>query len=188
MARKIGRDPALARNLWTSGIHEARILACLIDDPGTISRRELNARIRDIDSWDICDLFCNNLVVDVPFAWKLALDWINRRAEFVRRAGFSTLASLAVHDRNAVDADFIAVLPLLAGAADDERNYVRKAVNWALRQIGKRNRKLHRAALALARTLRKQPARSARWIAADAIRELTSPKTVARLRAKKTPA
>ena len=185
MARKIGHDRDLARRLWASGIHEARILSCLLDEPGTITRRELNARVRDIDSWDVCDLFCNNLVVDVPFAWKLAGDWAKRRAEFVRRAGFSTLASLAVHDHAAADDVFIAVLPLIVAAADDDRTYIRKAVNWALRSIGKRNQRLRQAALTTAYTLRKRPSRSARWIATDAIRELTDPDIVARIKTRK---
>ena len=181
IARQAGRDHALAEELWNSGIHEARILATLVDDPAQVTARQMNRWVRDLDSWDVCDAACHNLFRYTPLAFAKATQWARARPEFVRRAGFSIMAGLAVKDKKATDAQFAAFLPLIAEAAGDDRNMVKKAVNWALRQIGKRNRRLHGMALAAAEEIRRQDSRSARWIAADALRELRNPATIARI-------
>jgi len=176
LAREIGRDHGLALKLWKTGIADARILAAMVDEPGRVTAAQMEKWVRGFDSWDVCDQVCLNLFVhaEAPFAWKKALEWAGRKEEFVRRAGFASMACLAVHDKKAPDSTFVRLLPLIRRASTDERNYVRKAVNWALRQIGKRNRALNRQALAAARTIAKLDSRSAKWIASDAIRELTS--------------
>lgn len=174
MAKGIGRDHALALELWASGIHEARILAGLVDDPAMVAAAQLERWVGDFDSWDVCDGVCGNLFDRTPFAWEKAAAWSARSEEFVKRAGFVLMAALAVHDKKAPDERFRNFLPLIEREAADERNFVKKAVNWALRQIGKRNRALNRDAIAAAKRIRKIDSRSARWIAADALRELES--------------
>jgi len=172
LARELKREHGLAQELWDTKVHEARILACLIDDPKQATRDQLERWVEALDSWDVTDQFCNKLVVKTPFAWELAVGWAAREEEFVRRAGFSLMAQLAVHHKAAPDGDFLPLLELVEGAADDERNFVKKAVNWALRQIGKRSPELRRAAVDTARRLVVRPSKSARWIARDALREL----------------
>jgi len=174
MARKIGRDHALAAELWASGIHEARILAGLVDDPARVTAAQLERWAKDFDSWDVCDGVCSNLFDKTPFAWDKAIAWSARSEEFVKRAGFVLMAALAVHDTKAPDGRFRKFLPLIEREAADERNFVKKAVNWALRQIGKRNRVLNGDAIAAAKRIRKIDSKSARWIASDALRELES--------------
>ncbi|MCX5754110.1 MAG: DNA alkylation repair protein [Candidatus Krumholzibacteria bacterium] len=174
MAKKIGHDHALALDLWASGIHEARNLAGLVDDPVEVTEAQLERWVKDFDSWDICDGVCGNLFDKTPFAYEKAVAWSARPEEFVKRAGFVLMAALAVHDKKAPDGRFRKFLPLIERESADERNFVKKAVNWALRQIGKRNRALHRDAIAAAKRIRKIDSRSARWIAADALRELES--------------
>jgi 3-methyladenine DNA glycosylase AlkD len=174
MAKRIGRDHALARGLWASGIHEARILAALVDDPAEVAEAQLERWARDFDSWDVCDGVCGNLFDRTPFAAAKAVEWSARDEEFVKRAAFVLMAALAVHDKKATDERFRKFLPLIEREATDERNFVKKAVNWALRQIGKRNRALNGAAIAAAKRIRKIDSKSARWIAADALRELES--------------
>jgi len=183
MAKEAGRDHALAEQLWSSGIHEARILATLVDDPALVTARQMDRWARDIDSWDVCDQASQNLFRYSPLAFRKAAQWARAKQEFVRRAGFALMAGLAVGG-DASDEQLAAFLPLIAEAADDDRNMVKKAVNWALRNIGKRNRRLHKLAIAAAEEIRKQDSRSARWIAADALRELRNPATVARIRKK----
>ncbi len=174
--RKIGRENrrnhGLALELWQSGIHEARILAALVDDAKQVTARQMEAWVRDFDSWDICDGVCCNRFDKTPFARTKIRAWTKRRAEYVKRAGFVLMAALAVHDKQAPDELFLEFLPLIEREAHDERNFVRKAVNWALRQIGKRNPRLRRAAIASARRIRMQGTKAARWIATDALREL----------------
>jgi 3-methyladenine DNA glycosylase AlkD len=182
IAKEAGRDHALAEALWNSGIHEARILATLIDDPALVTARQMGRWARDFDSWDVCDHACHNLFRYTPKAFAKAEQWANARREFVRRAGFSLMAGLVVKAKSAPDEQFAAFLPLIAEAASDDRNMVKKSVNWALRQIGKRNRRLHKLAIATAEEIRKQDSRSARWIAADALRELRNPATVGRIK------
>ncbi len=183
LARGIGRDHALARRLWDSGIHEARHLAALIDEPALVAERQMERWAKDFDSWDIVDGCCLNLFAETPYAHRKAVEWSRREEEYVKRAAFSLMAVLAVHDKQAADAKFLRFLPIIKREAVDERNFVKKAVNWALRQIGKRNLNLNRAAIRTAREIRQIDSRSARWIAADALRELTSDAVQRRLRA-----
>jgi 3-methyladenine DNA glycosylase AlkD len=172
LAKQAGRSHELALELWASGVHEARILATIVDRPEWVMRRQMNSWARDFDSWDVCDQACLNLFRYTPFAWPMAKKWAGARREFVRRAGFAMMAGLAVKAKDAANADFEALLPLIAAAADDPRNMVKKAVNWALRSIGKRNPQLRRAAIAAAEEIRLIDSPAARWIASDALREL----------------
>ena len=172
LAKAIGTDHALAFKLWKSGVHEARLLAGFIADPALLTRRDMELWVRDFDSWDTCDLVCSNLFDRTPFAYDMAFTWAARGEEFVKRAGFVLMAALAVHDKERSDADFRRFFPVMRREAADDRNFVKKAVNWALRQVGKRNRALHRAAVAEAQRIAKLDSRAARWIAADALREL----------------
>jgi 3-methyladenine DNA glycosylase AlkD len=172
IARASGRNQALAKALWQTGIHDARILASLVGDPLTITRTTMDNWVRDFASWDICDACCCNLFDRSPHAWSQIRKWAAKRDEFVRRAAFATIAGLAVHDKAADDLVFIGALPLIEKYAFDDRNFVKKAVNWALRNIGKRNETLRPQAIACAERVRAQGTRSARWIAADALREL----------------
>jgi len=182
LAHEVGKDHVLAQALWRTGLHDARILAAMIDDPAQVTEAQMEAWVRDFDSWDVCDGCCSNFFDRTPFAWTKAVTWSRRREEFVRRAGYVLMAGLAVHDKEAPDRRFRRFFPLIARGASDERNFVKKAVNWALRQIGKRNRALNRGAVRTAHAIRRQDTLSARWIAADALRELTSPAVQKRLR------
>lgn len=184
MAKQLGRDHDLALALWESGIPDARILAALVADPLSLTSRQMDTWAADFAAWDVCDQVCLGAFVASPHAWRKVETWSRRKSEFVRRSAFSLLAMLAVHDTSAPDASFVASLALIEAAADDDRNFVKKAVNWALRGIGKRNLALNRAALATARRLAKSESRSARWIASDALRELGSDAVQERLRRK----
>lgn len=172
LARGYRRQHKLALDLWATEVHEARILATLVDDPRQVTPTQMESWVKDLDSWDVCDQLCNNLFRRTPAAWAKALAWSKRKPEFVRRAGFVLMASLAVHDKAATDADFEIFFAAILAGATDERNFVRKAVNWALRQIGKRNASLRRRALAVADEIAALDSKAARWIAADARREL----------------
>jgi 3-methyladenine DNA glycosylase AlkD len=174
IAKSLGRDHALAQALWECGIPDAQILAAYIAEPQHFTSRQMDAWVKDMHSWDVCDQACSNAFARSPLGWRKVHAWGGRREEFVRRAAFALLAALVVHDKAATDAQFIATLPLIEAAAVDERNFVKKAVNWALRCIGKRNAVLNAAATVTARRLRTLDSRSARWIAADALRELGS--------------
>jgi 3-methyladenine DNA glycosylase AlkD len=182
MAREIEKDHQLARELWASGIHEARILAGMIDDPKAVDERQMDKWARDFDSWDVCDQVCMNLFWLVPPAYGKCFEWSAKEEEFVKRAGFALMSRLAWSDKKAEDAEFIKFLPIIKREATDERNFVKKAVNWALRQIGKRNIELNKHAIKTAREIAKIDSKSARWIAADALKELTSEAVRARLR------
>ena len=190
IARGLGRNHALAARLWATGILEARAVAALIDDPQLVGSRQMEQWASAFDSWAICDHVCGKLFDRTPLAWSKARAWSRRTEEFVRRAGFALVAWLAVHDKHAPDDRFLAFLPLIERAAGDERKMVRKAVNWALRQIGKRNLPLNRRAIACAERIgrrastRTRGSASARWIAADALRELRSAAVQARLAAR----
>lgn len=151
------RNHALALELWATGIHEARILAALVDDPKQVSREQMDAWAADFNSWDLCDQVCSNLFARTPYAVECAFEWCERQPEFEKRAGFVLMAALAVHDKKAPDELFLSFLPALVKGAADERNFVKKAVNWALRQIGKRNESLRAAAYT-------PRSRSRRWI------------------------
>jgi 3-methyladenine DNA glycosylase AlkD len=172
IARQAGKDHRLAQELWDSCIHEARILAALVDLPAQVTKAQMERWVKDFDSWDVCDQVCSNLFDKTKHAHRKAVEWSRRDDEFVKRAGFVLMAALAVHDKSASDAAFKKFLPLIQRGATDERNFVKKAVNWALRQIGKRNAALNRAARATAREIQTLDSRAARWVAADALREL----------------
>lgn len=184
IARRVEPDHALAAALWGSGIHEARMLATIVEVPERVTSRQADAWARDLDSWDVCDGFAFDLMSRTPLRWAKPATWARSKREFVRRAAFSLIAGLAAHDKEAADEQFIALLPLVREDATDDRNFVKKAVNWALRQVGKRNMALNRQAVALARELRASESRAARWIGADALRELTSETTRERMRVK----
>ncbi len=174
IARRVGRDQTLAEQLWATDIHDARILASLVGDPQKITRTTMDRWVREFASWDVCDACCCNLFDRTPYAWQKIRKWAANDGEFVRRAAFATLAAIAVHEKTAGDQLFLGALPLIEEYAFDDRNFVRKGVNWALRNIGKRNGFLCQAAIACAERIRGQNTRAARWIAADAIRELSS--------------
>jgi 3-methyladenine DNA glycosylase AlkD len=181
LAKEVGPDHRLAQELWDTRIHEARILASMIDDPAGVTEGQMEAWVGDFDSWDVCDQVCGNLFDKTPYAHEKAVSWSGREEEFVKRAGFALMATLAVHDKGAPDAAFLVFLPLIEREAHDGRNYVKKAVNWALRQIGKRNRALNMEAIAAAKRIHAADSRSGRWVASDALRELRSDPVQARL-------
>jgi len=176
MAKETGKDHDVALELWTSEIHDARILACLVDDPKMSTNEQIDAWAHDFDSWDVCDACCTHLFQNLPFAYEKAIEWSENEVDFVKRAGFSLMARLAVSDKKAPDEKLEQFLPIIAREAGDDRNYVKKAVNWALRQIGKRNLHLNGLALKTARQIQKQGTKSTKWIASDAIRELAGEK------------
>jgi len=182
LAKNIGKNQALALELWQSGIYEARILAALIADPAQIKKSTMNSWAKDFDNWAICDGVCMHCFRDTPYAHELAAKWINRTPEFVRRAGCTMIATLAVHDKKSSDSVFLNYLAVLKIYSIDERNYVKKAVNWALRQIGKRSLKLNAAAIQTAKEIQKLNSSAAKWVAADALRELQNMKVQKRLR------
>jgi len=172
LARRIGRDHALAGKLWRSSVHEAMMLAAFIEEPDRVTEAQMERWVRQFDSWDLCDQVCSNLFDKTPWAYDKAFEWAERDEEFVKRAGFVLMAALAVHDKSASNTKLRKFLPVIKRHAGDERNYVKKAVNWALRQIGKRNLVLCEAALKAARSIDKQDSRAAHFVARDAIREL----------------
>ena len=182
MAKNIGRNHELALKLWDSGIHEARLLAGFIDEVDKVSEMQMEKWVKDFDSWDVCDQVCSNLFDKTVFSYKKAMEWTERDEEFVKRAGFVLMAALSVHDKKASDGKFLRLLPIIKRESKDERNFVKKAVNWALRQIGKRNSRLNKAAINMAKEIQKINSKAAKWIAADAIRELTSKSIRSRLK------
>ena len=195
VARSLGTDHELALALWATGNHEARLLACFVDDPAMVTEEQVEAWASDFDSWDICDQATTSLFDRTKHAWAKAAEWAKRDEEWVKRGGFALMAGLAVHDKTATNQAFESLLPLIERGAWDDRNFVKKAVNWALRNIGKLNRALNAAAIACAERIRDSanlraggerggdpPTRSARWVAVDALRELTSDKVQSRLK------
>jgi 3-methyladenine DNA glycosylase AlkD len=184
LARRIGKDHRLARQLWMTGIHEARILATLIGESEKVTAAEMDRWVRDFDSWDMVDAACCYLYAHAKPAWSKAAAWSRRREEFVKRASFSLIAYLSYKDKATPDARFARFLRVIEREAYDERNFVRKAINWALRNIGKRNKRLNREAIRAAERIRRQGSRAARWIAADALRELRSDAVQKRLQRK----
>jgi 3-methyladenine DNA glycosylase AlkD len=183
-ARHVGKNQSLAEELWSSGIHEARILATLIGESERITAAQMERWVREFDSWDVVDAACCYLYAGAKSAWDKVHEWSSRRPEFEKRAAFSLAAYLSYKDKTAEDARFEKVLSLIEREANDERNFVRKAVNWALRNIGKRNLRLNAAAIRSAERIRLQESRTARWIAADALRELKSEAVQKRLQKK----
>jgi 3-methyladenine DNA glycosylase AlkD len=174
VAKRLGKSHTLAGALWKSGWHEARMLACYVDDPALVTPAQMDAWCRDFDNWGICDTVCFVLFDRTPHAWKKVDAWARRNDEFERRAAFALLWGLTVHDMDAPDARYIHGLKLVEKAARDERHFVKKAVNMALRAIGKRNAALHAEALASAKRLAVATSESARWVGRDALRELSS--------------
>ncbi len=185
LAREIGRDHSLALGLWKIPGRETRILASLTAEPSAVNDRLMDEWVRDFDCWEVCDQVCMNLFEKTPRAYSKAEEWSLREEEFVKRAGFVLMARLAVCDKMAGDDAFVSFFPLIRRGAGDERNMVKKAVNWALRQIGKRSPSLNRRAVAEAEALQELESRSARWVAADALRELRSEAVQARLQKKR---
>ena len=174
IARENRRNHVLALELWDTAVHDARLIAAFMDDPKQVTRRQMEAWAKDFDTWAVVDGVCCTVFNRTPFAKEKAYAWSKRRPEFIKRAGFVLMAAMAVHRKELPDATFIAFLPVLRREATDERHYVKKAVNWALRQIGKRNPRLRRAAIAEAKRIKKIDSPSARWIATDALRELAN--------------
>jgi 3-methyladenine DNA glycosylase AlkD len=184
LARDLGQDRGLAQELWASGVHEARVLASMIDDPAKVTADQMDEWVDDFDNWDICDQCCLNLFWKAASAYEKAEEWTAREGEFVKRAGFVLMASLVVHDKKADDRVFEGFLSVVRREAADDRNYVRKAVNWALRQIGKRNAGLHQRAIQVALDLRQAESKSARWVGSDALRELSGEPVRRRVRSR----
>jgi 3-methyladenine DNA glycosylase AlkD len=182
LAKEIGRDHKLALDLWRTGIAEARIVAGMVGDPAKLTEEQMENWVKGINSWDVCDQVCMNLFEKNQLAWKKIVDWSEREEEFVKRTAFSLVACLAWHDKKASDDKFIEFLPVIIREATDERNFVKKAVNWALRNIGKRNLRLNGAAINAAKEIQRLDSKAARWIAADAIRELESDAIQSKLR------
>lgn len=180
-AKQIGKDHQRADELWQTGVHEARLLACLTAEPKKLDRQTMDDWVADMDSWDVCDICCMNLLRRHPEAYDIAVEWSRRPEEFVRRAGLVMMTTLAVHDKKAPDYHFTELLPHITAQATDERGYVKKAVSWALRQIGKRNIALNAEAIRAAEALKQLDSPSARWIASDVLRELRSEKIARRL-------
>jgi 3-methyladenine DNA glycosylase AlkD len=194
VAARLGTDHALALALWETGNHEARLLACFVDDPARVTVRQMEAWAKAFDSWDVCDQATTSLFDQTAHAWPMAVAWAQREEAWVRRAGFALMAGLAVHDRAAPDRAFLRLLPAIRRGASDERNFVKKAVSWALRNLGKRSAALNAAAIACAEGILAEANRraggprggdardrAARWVASDALRELRSEKVRARL-------
>lgn len=175
---------ALALELWKTAIHEARIIAYLIDNPKEVTEKQMESWAKDFDNWAICDSTCGTLFCKTPFAYEKAFVWSEREEEFVKRAGIVLMAWLAVHDKKADDAKIREFLPILEKHSDDERNFVKKAVNWSLKQIGKRNMNLNKLAVETAERIKRRNTKAARWIGATALRELSDDKTIKRIRDK----
>ncbi len=181
LAKRLGPNHELAAALWDTGWYEARMLAGFVDEPQRVTPAQMERWCRDFDNWGICDTVCFHLFDRTPHAWGKVEPWSRRRAEFEKRAGFVLMACLAGHDKAAADAQFLVLLPLIEAGAHDERNFVKKGVSWALRMIGRRNRALNAAALAVARRLSESDEAGCRWVGKDALRELASPKVRSRL-------
>jgi len=182
IAREVGKDHGLAQRLWESDIRETQILASMIDEPETVTEDQMGSWVKEFDYWEICDQCCMNLFEKTKFAYQKAIEWSSNDREFIKRAGFVLMARLAVGDRKADDREFIKFLPTIKRESTDSRNFVKKAVNWALRQIGKRNLALNEMAIKTANEIQQMDSTSARWIASDALRELTGEAVQNRLR------
>jgi len=183
LAKQIGKDHELALQLWKTGIHEARHVAIFIADPKQVTEKLMEQWLKDFDSWDTVDNCCGTLFEKTPWAFEKATEWTRRKKEFEKRAGFVMMAELAIHDKKSEDKKYEQFFPYLIAESHDERNFVRKAVNWALRQIGKRNERLCKKAIAVAKEIQKKGNSSSKWIAADALRELEKYKREGKIRA-----
>lgn len=182
LGKQIGRDHSLAQQLWKSGIHEAKILAGIIEEPEKVTAEQADRWIRDFDSWDVCDQVCMNLLWKLPFAYEKAKAWTRLEPEYEKRAGFALMAVLAWKDKEAPDSKIAQFLPIIKREAMDERKMVKKAVNWALRQVGKRNLHLNKKAIAVAKDIRKMDSKVSKWVANSALTELQSDAVQQRLR------
>jgi len=185
LAKQIEKNHELALKLWKTGIHDARLLACFVDKPSWITVEQMDLWAHDFDSWDVCDQACTSLFDRSDLAWKKVFEWAGSDKEFVKRGAFSLIAGLAVHNKNASDKKFEEFSPLIKRHSLDERKYVKKAVNWALRNIGKRNIELNKMMIELAKKISMLDSKSARWIASDALRELKGEKVQKRIKIKK---
>jgi 3-methyladenine DNA glycosylase AlkD len=181
IAKAVGKDHELALALWATQIPEAMMVASMVDQPERVTAAQMDAWVQDFHAWDVCDQVCMNLFEKTPLAWQKIHEWAQRPKEFIKRAAFTLIACLAWHDKRATDEAFIALLPVIKSSASDGRNYVKKGVSWALRHIGKRNANLHTVAIATAHELQQVDAKSAKWIATDTLRDLSSPATQRRL-------
>jgi 3-methyladenine DNA glycosylase AlkD len=182
LGKRLGRNHELALSLWETGVYEARMLTPFVDEPARVTAAQMDRWARDFDNWAICDALCFHLFDRTPHAWAKVAKWSTRKDEFMKRAAFALLASIALHDKKAPDEPFLASLPLIERGAFDERNFVKKGVSWALRGIGRRNRALNAAAVRVARRLAESDDAPARWVGKDALRELTSAAVIRRLR------
>lgn len=181
IAKKTGKNHLLARELWKSDYRETKILACMVEEFQLVTEEQMDKWVSEFDNWEICDQCCMNLFSKTSFVDEKIFEWSAREEEFVKRAAFTLIAVLAVHDKKAQDAKFEQYFPLIINESIDNRNYVKKAVNWALRQIGKRNIELNKKAIVIAENISTNDSKGARWIAADALRELKSEKVQKRL-------
>lgn len=184
VAKRLGRSHELAAALWDTGWYEARMLTSFVDEPARVTPAQMDRWCRDFDNWGICDTLCFNLFDRTPHAWAKVAQWSDQRDEFVKRAAFALLWGLTVHDKHAGDEPFARGLLLIERAATDERHFVKKVVNMALRAVGKRNPALNAAAVTVARRLAASPEAAARWVGKDALRELTSPSVMRRIAAR----
>jgi 3-methyladenine DNA glycosylase AlkD len=181
LAKRLGRNHELAAKLWDTGWYEARMLTSFVDEPARVTPTQMDRWCRDFDNWGITDTLCFHLFDRTPHAWAKVAQWSDKRAEFVKRASFALLASIALHDKKAPDEPFLESLTFIERAAPDDRNFVKKGVSWALRSVGRRNAALHEASVALSRRLVASSEPAARWIGKDAVKELTSPAVLRRL-------
>jgi len=184
IAKEVGKNHELALKLWEIDTRETRILASMIDEPEVVKEEQMEEWVKEFDYWEICDQVCQNLFIHTKFAHKKALEWSRRDEEFVKRAGFALMAWFAFKYKDAEDKKFEEFFHAIKRESTDERNFVKKAVNWALRQIGKRNMNLNKKAIEVAKEIQKINSKSAKWIAQDAIRELSSKKIQERLKKK----
>ncbi|HNX48355.1 MAG TPA: DNA alkylation repair protein [Methanomassiliicoccales archaeon] len=184
LAKTIGKDHGLAMDLWRSGVHEARIMAGLLADPMQLTEDQMEEMVGDLHSWDVCDQCCSNLFSRSPLGLRKALEWSARDAEFQKRAGFATMAALAVHRKELLEDDLLLLLEAVVRESHDDRNFVRKAVNWALRQIGKRDLRMNALAISAAERIEAKGDRASRWVASDALRELRSEAVQERLKSR----
>lgn len=182
MAKEIGTNHILAQELWKSGVHEARILASMIDDPKKVLKKQFNNWVKDFNSWDVCDMVCWNLFDKIDFVSEKIFEYSKKKNEFEKRTAFALIAGLAIHNKEMEDNEFEKFFQIIKKQSCDDRNFVKKAVNWALRQIGKRNIVLNKKAIKIAKEIQKINSKSAKWIANDAIRELTSPQIQKRIK------
>ncbi len=184
IAKDFGKNHEIALELWKTGYADAKITAVLIDEPDKVSEDQMEKWVKDFDSWDVCDQVCMNLFDKTIYAWNKIIEWSNREEEYVKRAAFSLLACLAWHNKNALDNKFIEYLPLIKKNVKDDRNYVKKAISWSLRNIGKRNLNLHKTIINFANEIKKINNKNSKWIASDVIRDLNSVSTKKRLNIK----